>query len=138
MAPARLPGVALHMHPPGHHVFGDARAGVAVDDDRRLLVHAGAVIADMSLDLDRDRRVDADGDRVLPARIEDAPVRFVGVGLEAMQRRVELAQRGLREIDSSHQCRSQKYTLAGSGSQTLAVSMPGRSTSARYSVPKAT
>ena len=79
---SRLRCVAFHMDPPGHHVFGDTLAGVAVEDDVRLLVHAGAVIADMSLDLDRDRRVDAGSDRVLSARIEHTPMRFVGVRRE--------------------------------------------------------
>ena len=51
----RLAGVALHVHLARHHVFGDAGAGIAVDDDVGLLVHAGAVVADVTVDLDRDR-----------------------------------------------------------------------------------
>src|SRR5271170_7410169 len=66
---SRLRSVALHMYPPGHHVFGNTLAGVAVKDDRRFLIHPGAVIADMSFDLDGDRHVDAGGDCVLSARI---------------------------------------------------------------------
>src|ERR1700722_10461220 len=92
----------------------------------------------MPLDLDGDRRVDADGDRVLAARIEHTPVRLVGERAKAVQRRIELAQRGLREVDRAHQLSSHRYALAGVGSQTRATSMPGRSTSARYSVPNAT
>ena len=37
-------------------------AGIALDRDRRLLVHAAAVIADMPVDLDRDRRIHPGGD----------------------------------------------------------------------------
>ena len=66
------------------------------------LVHSRAVVADMPLDLDCDRRVDAGGDRVLPARIEHPPMRLVGERAETVQRRVELAQRGPREVDGAH------------------------------------
>ena len=38
-----------------------------------LLVHAGAVVAGVALDLDLDRRVDARGERVRAARVEHAP-----------------------------------------------------------------
>ena len=75
----RLARHRLHVHAARHHVLGDARPGVAVDDDGGALVHAGAVIADMAVDLDGDRRVDAGGDGMLPARIEHAPMRLVGV-----------------------------------------------------------
>ena len=50
-----------------------AHARVAVHADGRLLVHAGAVVAGVALDLDLDRRVDPDGDRVRAARVEHAP-----------------------------------------------------------------
>ena len=33
---------------------------------------------------------------------------FIGVGAKRVQRRIELAQRGLREIDGPHQCRSHR------------------------------
>ena len=60
-----------------------------------LLVHAGAVIADMAVDLDGDRRVEARGDGVAPARVEHAPVAARWCpGRRRVQRLVELAQRG--------------------------------------------
>ena len=39
-------------------------AGVAVHADRRELVHAGAVVADVAVDLDLDPRVEPDRDGV--------------------------------------------------------------------------
>ena len=54
----RLAGVAVHMHRPDIMFSATPGAGIAVDDDGRALVHAGAVIADMAVDLDRDRRVE--------------------------------------------------------------------------------
>lgn len=98
----------------------------------------------MAVDLDRDGRVDADRDRVASARIGDAPERLVGVGPKLVKRLVELAELGRGEVDDVRAVcrgqfgRSQKYTVAGSGSQIRALAMPGRSTSARYSEPKAT
>ena len=47
-----LAGVALDADLARHHVLGDAGAGRAMHDDGRLLVHAGAIIADAALDLD--------------------------------------------------------------------------------------
>ena len=76
----RLRGVALHPDFAGHHVFGNALPGIALDHHRGVLVHAGAVIADMAFDLDQNRLLETDGDRMLPARIENAPMRFVAVG----------------------------------------------------------
>ncbi len=102
-----LAGVALHDHRARHHVLRHARPGAAVDDDRRRLVHAGAVIADASLDLDADRRVDADRDGVPALRVEDEPVALVGPFASGMQSLVEVAKRGLGKIDRGHQ-RSQK------------------------------
>ena len=58
-------------------------AGIALDDDGRALVHAGAVVADMAFDLDREPALEPDGDGVLAARIENAPMRLVGVGSES-------------------------------------------------------
>jgi hypothetical protein len=77
----RLRSISFDVDLAGDHVLGDALAGIAMDDDVCLLVHAGAVVAHMPLDLDRDRHVDADGDRMLATRVEQAPIGFVGVGL---------------------------------------------------------
>ena len=65
----RLRGVAAHPHAPAHDVLGDAGAGMAVDRDSRRRVHAGAVIADMAVDLDVDRRGEPDRDRVRAVRV---------------------------------------------------------------------
>ena len=80
-----LRGVALHVHRSGHHVFGDTLPGVTVEHDRRLFVHSPAVIANVSLDLDGDRRVDTGSDRMLPARIKYPPMGFIGIGAQAME-----------------------------------------------------
>ena len=44
----------------------------------------------------------------LPCGLIDEPVPLVGVGLQPVQRRVELAQRRGAEIDFRHDQRSQK------------------------------
>ena len=121
-----------------HHVLGDARAGVAVDDDGRLLVHAGAVVADVAVDLDGDRRVEAGGDGVLAARVVDAPVALVGVGRERWRAALSSRSGVSARSTSASQRVPRNRRCAGSGSQTLALSMPGRTASARYSEPKAT
>src|SRR6476659_332585 len=117
----------------------------AAHADGRLLVHPGPVVAHVALDLGLDRGVQADGERVRAARVDDAPARRQGVGdaRERVQARVELAPRGRREVEGldghtgldRHQTRSrsQMYTRAGSGSQTTASAAPGRTAIARYS-----
>ena len=104
----RLAGVARHMHEARHHVLGDADPGVAVDQHGGELVHAGAVIADRPVDLDGDRRVEPGGNGMAPRRMVDDPVPLIGVGAEAVQRRVQLAERRGAEIDVRHDQRSQK------------------------------
>ncbi len=84
-----LAGVSFHMHEAGHHVLGDADASVAVDNDMRLLVHAGAVIADMPIDIDLNRRGQANRDGVATAGIEDAPIALISLPADAMQDRVQ-------------------------------------------------
>ena len=92
-----------------------------------VLVHRGAIIADIALNLDAHRRINADGNSMLAARIGDLPSGFIGVPLKLMQSRVEFAQRLFGKIKCDHAARSQKYGVAGSGSQTRACSMPGKS-----------
>ena len=87
-----LAGVAFDDDLARHHVLGGAGSGGAVHDDGRLLVHAGAVIADGPLDLDVERRIDADGDGVLALGVEHFPLRLVGAGRLLVQKLVELAQ----------------------------------------------
>ncbi|MNY57569.1 hypothetical protein D3C86_1937950 [compost metagenome] len=68
---------------------------------------------------------------------------FEGLGL-VVQGLVQFAHFGSGKIDGFHVCapqadlRSQMYMVAGSGSQTLALSMPGRLASAWYSEAMAT
>ncbi len=95
------------MHLAGDHVLGDANAGVALDHHRGLLVHAGAVVAHVSLDLDGDRGVQPDRQGVPAAWIEHSPVGLVGLLGEGVQGGVEFADGGVRQVDHRHQARSQ-------------------------------
>jgi len=79
-----------------------------MDEHGGELVHAGAVIADRSVDLDGDRRIEPGGDGVTAGRAVDDPVPLIGIGPQPMQRRVERAQRRGAEIDFRHDQRSQK------------------------------
>ncbi len=95
-----LARVPLDDNRAGHDVLRDAGAHVAVHANRRALVHAGAVVANVSHDLDLDRRVDPAGDGVHPVRVEHAPAadRRVVAG-DIVQALVQLTQRGRREVD---------------------------------------
>jgi hypothetical protein len=97
-----LRGVALHADFAGHDVLADADAGMAVDDDGRLLVHARAVIAGMAVDDHLDRHCEAGGDRVGALGIEHAPGTLVRVRRQLVQPLVEVADRGAGEIDRDH------------------------------------
>ena len=66
----RLARVAVDDDPPGHHVLGDAGARVAVHAHGRELVHPGAVVAGVALDLDLDLGVEPARDRVRAVRVE--------------------------------------------------------------------
>src|SRR5205814_3631580 len=70
--------------------------------------------------------------------VEHPPGGLVAVARQPVQRLVELPQRRAGQVDRLLHPRSQKYAVAGSGSHTRAAAIPGRSTSARYSVPNAT
>ncbi len=98
-APRRLAGVALHMDHARHHVFGQADAGVAVNDDLGVLVHPGAIVADVPLDLDRDRHLQSTGDGVGALRLDHFPVGRFRLGGQIMESLVEFANRGPRQID---------------------------------------
>src|SRR6185312_9771083 len=149
-APRRANGlrrVPVHDHRAGHDVLGAPHPHVAVHAHRRLLVHAGAVVARVPLDLDLDRRVDTYGERVRSAGIEDTPAARRRV-VDRVQCRVQLAEGGDREVElrgleaalDSHQTawRSQLYTRPGSGSHVRAPSAPGSTAIARYSEAIAT
>ena len=84
----RLRRIALHVHATGHHVLGQARSGIAVHRDMRVLVHTGAVIADMAVDGDAHVAVEPARKRMRTARVADEEIAAVGV----MQELVHLAQ----------------------------------------------
>ena len=146
----RLAGVALDMDEARHHVLGDAGAGAAMDDDGRLLVHAGAVVADRAVDLDGDRRVEAGGDGMTCRRdCRTTPVALVGVGPELVEGCVQFAERR----DPPGRCPRSKHSAVSTSvtggaprnrrstaraPRPWPFSMPGRTASARYSEPNAT
>src|SRR3546814_20551906 len=72
-----LGGAALHAYSTGHHVFRHADADVAMHGDGGLLVHAGAVVAGMPLDIDGQGGIHADGQVVLAIRVGDHPFAVV-------------------------------------------------------------
>ena len=86
-----LGGAALHADRTGHHVFRHAHADVAVHGDGGLLVHAGAVVAGMTLDIDGQRGIHADGQVVLAVRVGDHPFTVVQLADLLMQGLVEIA-----------------------------------------------
>ena len=74
LAPADCEASPFDEHFTRHHVLGNALAGIAVHHDPRALVHSGAVVADVAVDLDGDGRGRARCNRVLAARIEHTPM----------------------------------------------------------------
>ena len=86
-----------------HHVLGEPRTGVAVHAHRRQLVHAGAVVADVTVDLDLDLGVDSARDRVRTVRVDDSPASgallCTGGTAQVVQPLVELPQRRHCEVD---------------------------------------
>ena len=124
----RLRGVALHVHAARHHVLGDADAGIAVDHDGGVLVHAGAVIADMAVDLDVDRRVEPAAMAWRPRGLIDGPVRLVGVGAAGRCRRSHcssLQRRGARDRLSGINAALPEIDRGGLRLPDRAFSMPG-------------
>ena len=76
----------------GHDVLGHAGPAVALDADGGELVHPGAVVADVPVDLDLGVGVEADGDRVRAVGV-GRPASVEPSGLEVVQALVELAHR---------------------------------------------
>ena len=76
-------------------------AGVAVHAHGGVLVHAGAVVAGVALDLDLDRRVDAGGERVRAARVEHPPAPRPVVARPRAARRSARAAGSTAEVDLS-------------------------------------
>ncbi|MCY1538710.1 hypothetical protein D9M68_742630 [compost metagenome] len=134
-----LGGAALHPHGAGHHVLGHADTDVAVHGDAGLLVHAGAVVAGVALDIDAHGLVHAHGQVVLAGRVGHHPFAVLHFAVQGL---VQITHRGAGKVDCLHasapQARSQMYMVAGSGSQTFAFSMPGRLARAWYSEAMAT
>jgi hypothetical protein len=96
----RLARVPVHDHGARHHVLRDARPGVAADADRRPLVHPGAVVADVAVDLDLDVRVDPAGDGVGAVGIEPTQVpRPSAVRGEVVETLVQVAKPRRGEVD---------------------------------------
>ena len=89
------------MHKAGHHVFRNADAGIAADDDAGMLVHAAAIIADIAIYLDHYRNVQAYRNGVEAAAIENFPVRLASAGFQVVQRLVELPDRGVGQIEGA-------------------------------------
>ena len=140
---AVLAGAAVYDDEPAHHVLGQARARVAVHAHGRELVHAGAVVANVPVDVDLDLGVDAARHGVRAARVADPHCAPLGAS-EVVEALVERAQRRLGEVEGldcgahATRSRSQTYTRAGSGSQERAPSAPGSTAIARYSEAIAT
>ncbi len=96
----RLARAALDDDRPRHHVLGDAGARVPVHAHGRELVHAGAVVADVPVDLDLDVRVDPARDRVGAVRVDDAPPAWARAAAgELVQPCVQLAERRRGQVD---------------------------------------
>ena len=64
---------------------------MTVADHLGLLVHAGAIEADMALDGDGDRPVEPRGDRMAALRVQDLPGALVRVRRKAVEPLVQLA-----------------------------------------------
>ena len=116
MAPAHWLASPLHVTMPDIMFSATPAPALPLTMTRRLLVHAGAVVADVPVDLDGDRRVEAARRwRAGPSRVEDAPERLVGVrvqGVWSVCVAVRASERG-GEVDGPvglrrHVARSQK------------------------------
>ncbi len=131
-----LRGAALDPHSAGHHVFRAADTDVAVHGDRRFLVHPRAVVTRVALDIDGDGFVDADRQVVRAIGMRDQPFAVLQFLDLIVQGLIEITHGGAGKIDGFHGrapsagSRSQMYMVAGTGSQTLAFSIPGRLDSA--------
>src|SRR5918995_4265802 len=71
---SRLGSITTNMHPSRHHVLGEPSAGIAIHGDSSVLIHAGAVVAGMTVDHDIQRAVETAPNRVQTARVPDDEV----------------------------------------------------------------
>ena len=140
--PGRLRRAALDDHAPRHHVLGHPDAAVPAHAHGRELVHAGAVVADVTVDLDLVRRVEPDRDArgahpgcaPGPAR-RDRPESGGTCSAWLSSRTVSTAGRRsdrlADDLGRSHRHATsdavpQLYTWPGAGSQVTASSAPGQ------------
>lgn len=97
-----LAGIALDDDCARHHVFRNAWPCRTVNGDGPAVVHPGAIIADGPLHVDRDGRIDADGNRMAAARIDDFEGKIVRTVLDVVQGAVEFTQRRSGKINDRH------------------------------------
>jgi hypothetical protein len=107
--PRRLADVPVHLDAPGHEVLGDAGGRVPVHADGGALVHARAVVADVTLDLDLDVGVEPARERVRAVRIQDPPVARARLAREVVEALVQLSHRGRLEIDDLDRLRRRSH-----------------------------
>src|ERR1700691_2943783 len=98
----RLRSIASDADDAGHDVLREPRSSMTIDRDRRLLVHAGAVVADMAFDLDLNRAIDADGYGMGASRVKDAPKALIGFRGQLVHALVERAHADDAEIEVGH------------------------------------
>ncbi len=101
-----LAGVAFNDDPSRHHVFGQARTRRTMDNNIGSVVHAGTVVSDGALDIDRHLRGYTDRHCVMAARVEDVKVDIVTSFLHPVHGAVKLPQRGDRQIKGRHRVKS--------------------------------
>jgi hypothetical protein len=100
----RLAGIAFYSHHPRHHVFRHSRAGMTIDLDFSLLVHAAAVEANMPVDFNGQWQIQAARDRMFTHRVPYYPAPLVRVLRQGMQPLVEGANAILLQIEFDHAC----------------------------------
>jgi len=101
VAPAAWDALPLTRYRTSTHVLGAAHADVAVYGDRRLLVHARAVVAGVAFDIDGHRLIHPHRKVVLAVGVGDAPLVVDGLGV---QRLVEVTHGGGGKVDGFHVC----------------------------------
>ena len=90
-----LAGVPLHPDQPGHDILGAPGTGVASDRDAGMFVHAGAVVTDMPVDMDLDRRIQTTRQRVFTPRMEHMKDPLI----RRLQRCIHLSHAQVRQVE---------------------------------------
>src|SRR5215472_5125502 len=91
----RLRYVTLHVHATRHDVFRYAGSCIAVDGYGGPLVHAGAIVAHMTVNADIEFAVEPSDNGVKAARMLDEKITLV----RCMQEPVDLPDRHVRKIE---------------------------------------